>query len=525
MAKKRSKANQFRMAPEQIAQVAKSIVMQTQGNYPSTKGGNRNMAGWTYPNGSADSDQSKDNKTIRAQSRDLVRSSAIASGAISTAVSNTVGIGLKPMSRIMKSMIPNMTKEMAKEWQRKAEDYFWIIADSTDLDWTGSQNFWQMEATAFRSFLESGDCFAIRRYDPDSQRPFGLSIQLIESDRVSNPNDAEDTQRIISGIEKDERGRASRYWVCNRNPFDTSDYSKKEWTPVPAKDVLHLFRRNRPDQSRGVAFLAPAIEPLKQLSRYAEAELTAAVVTAMFAIFVKTDAQSNPIFPGEIPGAVDTENGVSISGGLPVTPAGTSAVKLQSGAMVNLAPGESIEAVDPKRPNQAFDPFFQAMVRQIGMALQIPFEILLKHYTSSYTAARAAMLDAWVVWQEFRSLMSSSFCGPIWTWFIEEAVARGYLYAPGFWTSPVIKRAYCFAQWTGPAMGSLNPAVEAQANYMNFLMGAKTMGQISMDSFGNDFDEVMDAQEDERARLVSLPVPANGMNVSTPIIDPTKEQV
>jgi hypothetical protein len=50
-----------------------------------------------------------------------------------------------------------------------------------------------------------------------------------------------------------------------------------------------------------------------------------------------------------------------------------------------------IDTANPGRPNAQFDPFVTAIVRQIGVALELPYEILIKHFTSTYSAARAAI--------------------------------------------------------------------------------------------------------------------------------------
>ena len=55
------------------------------------------------------------------------------------------------------------------------------------------------------------------------------------------------------------------------------------------RNAIHLFERRRPGQSRGVPYLAPVIETLKQLDRYTEAEIAAAVVAGLFAVFVKSE--------------------------------------------------------------------------------------------------------------------------------------------------------------------------------------------------------------------------------------------
>jgi lambda family phage portal protein len=407
--------------------------------------------------------------------------------------------------------ILGLEKEAYKKWQKRAEDLFWIWASSKDADWTSIDDFWLLQKLVFRSFLESGEAFVLKRFDKDKSKPFGLSLQLIEADRISSPNRL-DTKKIIGGIEKNERGQVVKYHICSSNPFDYTSFETLKWESVEASEMLHIYDRTRPDQTHGVPFLAPAIEPLKQLSRFTEAELTAAVVTAMFAIFIKTESKSGPAFAGGLPGAVKDSLGM---------PKCVDVTRFKSGAAVNLSPGESIEVADPKRPNAAFDPFFKAMVREVGISLQIPYEILMKHYESSYTAARASMLDAWKTWESFRTLLTQRFCNPVWQWFLDESIARGYISAPGYLENPLIKRAYSFVQWNGPAMGALNPAVEAQAEKAWFDMGAKTMEQIATEKFGNDFEEVVDQQEHERARLITLPILANGAIVSTPV-DPKK---
>src|SRR5690606_19417135 len=70
-------------------------------------------------------------------------------------------------------------------------------------------------------------------------------------------------------------------------------------------------------------------------------------------------------------------------------------IALGNGAVVDLAPGEKANAANPSRPNANFDPFFVAVVKQIGAALELPLDELMLHYQASYSAARAAMLQAW----------------------------------------------------------------------------------------------------------------------------------
>jgi lambda family phage portal protein len=238
--------------------------------------------------------------------------------------------------------------------------------------------------------------------------------------------------------------------------------------------------------------LAPVIEALKQLDRYSEAELMAAVVSSFFTVFVKSDN-------GE--GLGDLE-------GAPAGPGGD--MNLGPGAIVDLGPNEDVTFANPSRPSAQFDPFWLAMVRQIGVALEIPYEVLIKHFSSSYTASRAALEVAWQHFKARRAWLASSFCQPVWDWFVAEAVARGLLAAPGF-DDPVRRAAWCSAIWVGDGRISLDPLKENKGDEIAEAHGWKTAEQITAERTGGDWRRNMQA----RAREVAIrreagldPVPA-----------------
>ncbi|MNP36862.1 Phage portal protein, lambda family [compost metagenome] len=117
---------------------------------------------------------------------------------------------------------------------------------------------------------------------------------------------------------------------------------------------------------------------------------------------------------------------------------------------------------NPSRPNAQFDPFFTAVVKEIGAALELPLEELLLHYSSSYSAARAAMLQAWRFYSLRRWWLACDFCQPSRELIIDEAVARGLIDLPGY-SDPSKRKAYCQAIWIGPARGAIDELKEANA--------------------------------------------------------------
>ena len=84
------------------------------------------------------------------------------------------------------------------------------------------------------------------------------------------------------------------------------------------------------------------------------------------------------------------------------------------------------------------------------------------HYSSSYSAARAAMLQAWRFYTMRRWWLVCDFCQPSYELMFDEAVAAGRIHAPGY-HDPAMRRAYTQAIWIGPARGAIDELKEAKA--------------------------------------------------------------
>jgi lambda family phage portal protein len=408
-----------RMRARAVQAIASGWLGGGYGGYQGAKVDRRTTAGWvTTWQGSADSDSLPDIPVLRDRSRDLLRNEPLATGAVGTVVQNVVGTGLalqaKPDAKAL-----GMTPEQAGEWAARTEREFRVWAETPWCDVTRTQNFYGLQNLAFRSALESGDVFAVLPMLPAPGMPYDLRVQIIEADRVANPNRWADgylvpgsTNRLWAGIEKDAVGAPIAYHILRQHPGSLAgltEYVTDRYAAFGEKtgrrNVLHLFDRLRPDQTRGVPYLAPVIEHLKQLGRYTEAEIMAAVVSSLFTVFVKTPN-------GE---------GLNVSQAAAQTIAGTVApgvpsagsdrpLALGNGAILDLADGDDVQFANPNRPNTAFEPFVQAVLRQIGVALGLPFEVLVKHFTASYSAARAALLEAWKFYTWRRQWLAAGFC-------------------------------------------------------------------------------------------------------------------
>ena len=166
-----------------------------------------------------------------------------------------------------------------------------------------------------------------------------------------------------------------------------------------------------------------------------------------------------------------------------------------------MQPGESVDFADPKRPSSGFDSFVKAISQQIGAALEIPADLLLKSFNSSYSASRAALLEAWKAFKMRREWFTADFCRPVYEAWLAEAVARGRVQAPGFFTDPLIRNAYLGSEWIGPSQGQLDPVKEITAEILACGEGFSTHAQSTVKLNGGQWDANVDQLARENKKL------------------------
>lgn len=457
--------------------------------------GKKSLLGWLSGGASADEDIVDNIETLRARSRDLYMGSPLATGAIKTVRTNVVGSGLMLNAQIDHKFL-GLSEDEAREWEENTEREWKLWAETVDCDAERKQTFYQLQSLVLLSALMSGDVFVTLPIIKRKGSVYDLRVGLIEADRVCNPLKPIVGANILGGVEVDSYGAPIAYHIAKYNPNSHPRAwlkRQQEWKRVLAfgkitgrRNVMQVMADiERPEQRRGVPMLAPVIESLKQLSRYSEAELMAAVVSGMFTVFIKSDTPNEPLQQVFDPAnRIDTD---------------PRAYELGNGAIVGLGENESIETANPGRPNTAFDGFVIAISRQIGAALEIPYELLVKNFTSSYSASRAALLEAWKMFRMRREWIVGNFCDPIYEEWLTEAVLKGRIKAPGFFDNPAIKAAWCGAEWYGDAQGQLDPMKEANAAKIRVEEGFSTREREAAELTGMKFETIHAVRRREEA--------------------------
>ena len=344
----------------------------------------------------------------------------------------------------------------------------------------------------------------------------------MEADRVRTPVDygggryrgvttgenPHNRNRIFDGVEVDSSGMVTAYYVHSTYPWEIT-FAQNTWQRVKAygeknglPNILHVMSSERPDQYRGVTYLAQVMEPLLQLRRYTDSALMMALVQSFFTAWIIT--KSNPeMMPFNETG--DGVVGAPGTAGKDAPDAPRSEHEYSMGAgIVNVAPeGTDVKFGNPTMPVASFDTFVKTFCKLVGAGLGIPYDVLVKEYNSSYSAARAALLDAWEEFRMRRKWFVDDFCQPVYEIWLAEAVALGRVIAPGFFSDPLIRAAWCSAQWIGPVQGSLDPLKEATAAVLKIQHGLKTHEQATMEDSGGDWNVNVEQLAAENEKLMA----------------------
>ena len=440
----------------------------------------RTMRAWdTYQN-DANGDLLPDLPALRERSRDLEQNNPIAKAVFNTKTSNVIGRGLTYQSLVDREFL-GLTDEQAEAFNVQKEREWSRFWESVSVDVCQQLNGHMLLEQIYKQFLVNGESLVIvRQGDTSVKRPYRTCFQVVEPDQLCNPNDNMDTPTLAGGVGTDSNGRPIRYHFLSQHPGVMTG-AVKEWVSIESvgektglRKVIHVYRKTRPGQSRGVPDLHAVIEPLRLLGEYTKAELMRSVVNTLVALVIQTP-EGNP--------DVDFDRLTDETGQTKTD----KDMKLTAGAVLALAKGETAMAFDPKAPNSAYEGFFAASLKQVGMGVNIPFEILLKMFSTSYTASKAARLEFWRWVVAERRFLVDIAMADIHDWFMYEAVTTGRINAPGYFSDANIRAAYDKYEFRGPTQGHLNETDEIDAAVKRIDNGLSTLAAETAELTGGDW--------------------------------------
>lgn len=404
----------------------------------------RRMTNWKAPSSSASAETIAQLYILRDRSRDLVRNNPWAARAVQVIASNVVGTGILPQAKGKSKAASKRAQALWEQW-----------GDTTQCDADGRNTFYGIQALVMRAVAESGECLIRRRW---RQRSEGLAVpfqlQVIEPDHLDVYKDGIiSTGIIVQGVEFDQIGRRVAYWLYKDHPGSRTGYALGgESRRVPASEIIHVYRADRPGQVRGVPWVAPAIVRLRDLADYEDAQLLRQKLAACFTAFV---------YDSEF-GAGD-EQPISES--------------LEPGAIEFLPNGKQITFSSPPVA-EGYGQYTSDVLGSVAMAFGITRESLTGDMSKvNFSSGRMGWIEfqrnieAWQ-WQ----MLVPQLCDGVWRWFSEGAINVG--------VEPSL------VQWTPPRREMIDPVKELKGMNIAVRSGFSSLSE-AIRKLGYDPEQVL----------------------------------
>jgi len=454
-------------------------------------------ARWLASGLSIDAIMDMDIEELQNRCAECYRTNTIAHAAVEGRVAQEVGTGIKPQARV-RELPGRITADQALRINESLETQVekWSLAG---VDTERKMNLYAIERLIDRQLGIFGESFVLFSQVP-SESDINLAIEVIAPERVQTPPGKISDRNVRQGIQYSPSGAILGYYIRTTHPGETGVHFEYRWEFYERYDaqgqcrVLHIKDSSFPQQSRGIPWLAAALDKLKDLDDYWEAELVAKQVEACFGLIFTQGPD------GEDPMSVASGNASQIVDRKQLE-------DLEPGLIHYAANGETVTTVDPQRPGATFGPFVEKTLRSIAATLNFPYEILAKDYfRTTFSSGQLAMLDGRHGFKMRRQVIIDDFLFPLWKRLVNDIVfnteADGSIDLMDYTVDP---DPYLKHSWVAPGWGFINPRDEVRALTEGLEADITTLSDIYAEK-GQDVETQLRRRLEEKMMLMKQSV-------------------
>jgi lambda family phage portal protein len=486
----------------------------------------QHMAAWQPYLWSPDGELNMYRDRIVSRVRDIVRNDGWASAAVTRTIDNVIGADFRPIFKPDWQALQVMTgikafdHLWADEFGQALEAHYrsWAYSSGRFCDTTRQLTLPQMMALAFRHKCIDGDALAMLHWRPkfveSGYARYATAVQLIDPDRLSNPQLNFDQQTMRGGVEVDEDGAAVAYYIRRAHQGDWFNAAASmTWDRIPRETswgrpiIVHDFDHERAAQHRGGAgMLTPVLQRLKMLIKYDGTELDAAIVNAIFAAYIESPFDSSMVQE-----ALDDGEHLNQYQDMRREFHEHRKTAIGDVRLSHLFPGEKLGFATAARPTSNFAEFENAMLRNVAAGTGTSAQMISQNWADvNYSSYRAAMLEVWKTFHRRRQNFAWGFGQPIVGAWLEESMEVDDLPLPaGAPPYEEFREAYSRVRWMGPGRGYVDPEKERKGAILGMDAGLSTLEGEAAELSGADWRELIAQRAAERQRFkeLGLPIP------------------
>lgn len=438
---------------------------------------------WVATPISADQEIYNDFLRLRSRARELRRNHPLVRQYADLISTNVIGDeGLRLRARVR-----NRDGKLAKNINARIEEAFadWALNVTTD----GTMGLTDLSHMLIESLAVDGEIL-IRKIRGFKANAYRFALQAVDPDLLDHQYfraPSAGVNEIRLGVEVDDFGTPVAYHLWDRHPTDLFNSQARKRIRVDARDLLHIYRPDRPNQSRGTTWLNSVMMPAKMLDGYVEAEVVAARTGAAKMGFFeqKADADYTPPREGE-----------------------RLTMEAVPGQFESLPPGMEFKPWSPEHPATAFPNFIQSMQRWIASGLHVSYNVLANDLQGvNYSSLRSALLTERDHWRKLQKWWARRVLAPIYAEWLGYAQLAGKLTLDSRdWSSFLaVKFQPRGWSWVDP-LKDINASVAAIENGLD--SRERILGEQ-----GEDFEEIAEELAEEQDLIGELGLQLTGFGV------------
>jgi lambda family phage portal protein len=454
----------------QVSSLTNALRVPVRARYDAAQTSPDNAKHWSLADSlSADAAASPNVRdVIRKRARYEVSNNSYAKGIVLTLANDCVGTGPRLQMQTGNDLVNDAIETLFMEW---AEE----IGLAEKL------------LTARTAKVTDGEAILLLVRNDALKSPVKLDVQLVEPEQLTTPWEkiqlAQGQMIQVDGIEFDEWGNPSQYYILDQHPCGTSVQRMFEYKTYKPNSVCHWFRADRAGQHRGVSEITPALPLFANLRRYALAVIAAAETAADYAAVIYTDipagGEASEVKPMEV-------------------------VELEKRSATVLPDGWKLGQVDAMQPTTTYSDYVKAVLNEIARCLNMPYNVAACN-SSMYNYA-SGRLDHQTYFKSIRVEQKGCervILNPIFRAWLDRAILiSDYL--------PIQARALkSYAhQWFWDGREHIDPAKEAAAQAQRLTSNTTTLAEEYAKA-GKDWQKELDQRAKEKAYMKKIGLTEN----------------
>ncbi len=348
-------------------------------------------------------------------------------------------------------------------------------------DWCEAVQFTEKLRTCKLAKTVDGEGFLILKTVRDLDLNVSLYPVDVEADQITTVMSPNLGDLWLDGITLHPvTGRPVSFHILKQHP---GDYYFANLDPaandvVPAKFVVHWFKKFRPGQLRGIPIFTSSLDLFSELRAFRKAVLNNAQIAAQFTALLETDS----------PAYIDGDDEVQAFKKVPI----------DRGMMAQLPAGMKMHQFDPKQPGTTYEMFHQTCLGEACRPLSYPLNLALG--TSQKFNFSSSKLDH-INYRngldvERNDCEKVALKSVFREWFDEAVMVPGLLpRGANYETTPT--------EWHWPGYASLDAKNDAEADHIRLSGGMETWRSFWA-SRGKDWRDMMAQQKLEIDQIEAL---------------------